>query len=332
MINFQDSLAKKHMIPPKISIALEHSTLANITQKISQEKNWSSFNRTVFNQIAKSININVTQKVLLQHELITNHLIIGKDELSSIISKNKYEDIKEFIEYLSHNQSLSPFNWISGKTLHSYWNGGNAKDKKLNVLLTFLNIDPQYWDEWKTMIPENQASHLNTVNTESRILEKFIGFYFRYYQKADHNKVMIKAPLWITKGTKNEVKAYTKTIGHQYHSKSIDIKEGALYINCENIHWNEQEYHIYNIGFSPNPEVILGVSNTLNRKGRAIGIKNLLIKQEKPYVYDQVEALEIPFDTPLHEHSIDHKVLHYFSRENGNLISTKIVDVVDDLL
>jgi hypothetical protein len=47
-----------------------------------------------------------------------------------------------------------------------------------------------------------------------------------------------------------------KTIGHEYRSIQIAVRDGALYIDCENLDWNEKESFIFNIGFETNPQVL----------------------------------------------------------------------------
>src|SRR5262245_28747485 len=117
------------MIPPKIKESIEASPELN-EQLLANGMglDWSKFNRTVFEFIARRINKTVTLRAVANPSLITEKLILGKDQVQSQLFENKLPHEDAFIQHLS--QQKRPFNWVSGKTLHSYWNKGAAKDTK----------------------------------------------------------------------------------------------------------------------------------------------------------------------------------------------------------
>ncbi|MEM9678784.1 MAG: hypothetical protein AAF901_00555, partial [Bacteroidota bacterium] len=266
------------MIPSRIKTAIENSNLNDAIDKGRYGLEWSDFTRTVFEQIARKINAKVTTIACLKKYLIDDLLLLGREELENLLFKLDLGNTSEFIEHLKGLNGHNSHCWISGKTLYTYWNGGNAKDKKLNVLLTYLDVETQHWDDWKA----NQVLEEDTGKTDSSnntlLKTHYLGSYFRYFQKTDGSPTLVKAPLQISTDHRGVI-VFTKTTGHEYRSSSVRIRGGALYIDCENIVWNEKESHIYNVGFESNPQLLLGVSITLDRRGQALGIKNVLVKQ-----------------------------------------------------
>jgi hypothetical protein len=298
-------------------------------------KDWTVLKRTLFERIARKINQTVTQRVLKKPYLIKDFLLIGQNEFENICYRHNISTTDKFIEILKTFNQQRPYSWISGKTLQAYWNMGNAKEKKLNVLLTFLDVSVDEWDEWK-----NPRQSPNTydgqpprhMNDSIYVLRKlFSGHYYRYFQKSDQSPVLVKAPFIIQEHDEQVVSARTKTLGHRYKSSYMVIRDGALYIECENMDWNEKESFIFNIGFESNPKVIVGVSNTLNRKSQAIALKNVLVRQSIPYDYKNEGVVEIPFDSLTDPDSIDFKLLSFFRNSRDNIITTSYCYSLEEL-
>lgn len=293
-------------------------------------RDWRHFSRTAFESIARKINQAVTESVLRMPELVSEYMIIGQDEIDSVFFRQKLSSIDDFLRFIDHQNSFKPFNWISGKTLHSYWNDGNPKEKKYNVLLTFLEIPVEEWDHWKQ--PESDSLSLPFDRTNTNLLKRhYLGYYFRYYQKSDQSPAIVKTPLIIREDSGNGVIVETKTQGHRYRSTYVAMRDGALYIDCENIDWNEKENHIYNIGFETNPEVIVGISNTLNRRKQAIAIKNILVRQTVPFDYQKTETREIPFDTVFSETCEEKLILEFFKANPCNILQTSYCYSLEEL-
>ncbi|MBL3657998.1 hypothetical protein [Fulvivirga sediminis] len=309
------------------------SELPGVPEKTEE---WKGMTRTVFERIARKINQEITKNIISKPSLIKEYLLFGENEFESIKFKYKIKTMDEFIHFLKMTNQQKPYIWISGKTLQGYWNNGNAKDRKLNALLSFLNISINDWDYWKSTEEESsEATKLyhdkNNNGTRFLLRKHFVGHYFRYYQKSDQSRVLIKTPFVIKEDAKHIVTIETKTIGHQYESSNMVIRDGALYIECENLEWNEKENYIFNIGFETNPKIISGVSNTLDRKGHAIAIKNLLVKQETPYDYYKCEGMEIPFDQPLNLSEEDTLVLNFIKQRSNNIITTSYIHSLEEL-
>ena len=319
------------MLSTKVKNKVETSPL--LTKSINYVRygrDWHSYSRTVFEGIARKINQYVTKQVLATPELISDYLLMGQDEMDSVFFRNKLSNIDEFLQFLDQQGAYKPFNWISGKTLQSYWNNGNPKDKKYNVLLTFLDVPVEEWEEWKQ--PEMETASLPYDRSNINLLKRhYLGYYFRYYQKSDKSPVLVKTPLVIRENANGGVVVETKTLGHRYRSTYVAMRDGALYFDCENMDWNEKENHIYNIGFETNPQVIIGISNTLNRKKQAIAIKNVLVLQTIPFDYLNMEGQEIPFDTKFEDCCEEQLVLQFFAGNDCNILQTSYCYSLEEL-
>lgn len=315
------------MISPKIKQEIEKSPiLQKVVSAGGSGGDWSKFTRTVFERIARRINQKVTKKIITSPFLIKEYLLFGEDEFENILFKHKLSGMDDFVEYLQNLNPQKPYLWISGKTLQAYWNNGNAKDKKLNVLLTFLDVELSQWDNWKNFGNDNKGNQSdvnhNDLHTLQLLKRYYTGNYYRYYQKTDGSPVLIKAPFVIREDAKEVVVIETKTLGHRYKNSSVALRDGALYIDCENLDWNEKESHVFNIGFETNPELIFGVSNTLDKRGRALAIKNVLVKSQLKYEYSQIQAEEIPFNHEFEKPCTDSMLLDFFKKSPNNLITT----------
>jgi len=320
------------MIPLKIRKALEKSDLLISQIQGKDDASWNDFTRTTFNRIARIINDKVTHEVIDKPFLVDDMLLFGDDEFQNILFRNNFSSTADFLQMLQSLNPQRPYSWISGKTLQSYWHGSNAKEKKLHVLLTFLEVDVTDWDKWKQFEPKELNASIKSENSSLRVIaENFAGCYYRYYQKTDKSKMLIKTPFIITGNATEGVNIYTKTIGHKYKSNYTTIRDGAWYVECENVDWNEKESFIFNVGFQINPKVIMGVSNTLDRAGNATAIKNILVKQESAFDYDQVNGLEMPFDALEGLSDEEQHLVNYFSHSNDNIIQSSNCSNLKDL-
>ena len=320
------------MIPSKIKYAIENSALTDMVDRQRYGTDWTKYTRTVFDQFARKINAKVTRQVIDHPYLVSHLLLVGKEEMENVLFKHRLNSMDDFITHLKGLNDYNPHHWISGKTLYLYWQNGNAKDKKLNVLLTFLEIEMGRWDDWKKSDAPDQASLKSKLKGKEGLLKNhYQGCYFRYYQKTDGSHVLVKAPFQIKEDPNQGIIGITKTVGHYYKSSSVAIRDGALYIECENINWNEKESHVFNVGFETNPQLLIGVSTTLSRRGHALGIKNVLVRQAKPYDYDKTDAEEIPFDTVFEEPCEESQMVDFFKRSAHNLITTSLVHSFHEL-
>ncbi len=340
----ETKLISSKMISPRIRYAIEQSPILKSVVGITPPDGWNNQTRTFFERVAKGINQVVTEKVINYPVLVTDQLLFGGDEMESILARYRLYEIDDFITHLKNMHYQNPHKWISGKTLQAYWNNGNAKNRKLNVLLTFLGIDFHDWHEWK-FIPETNQNGSNELtygypnsstnkleNGSLRVIKKYYtGSYYRYFQKPGNSQTLIKAPFIVKEDKEHVVVIETKTIGHSYKSTYMAIRDGALYLDCENMDWNEKETYIFNIGFEINPKVITGVSNTLNRKAQAIAIKNVLVKQDGCIDYENTDGIEICYDAPLPPESEEAQIISFFKRSGNNIISTFNGNTLEEL-
>jgi hypothetical protein len=288
---------------------------------------WKKFSRTIFDFVARHINKIVTQRVLENPQLINEKLIIGKDQLLRIVEEKKLKGEDDFLVWLSNSKRT--FNWISGKTLQSYWQQGKPKETKLNVLLVFLGVPRKSWDDWKHS--NNKESYLPITSTKTKfkkgnhelIRNYFLGSYFLYYSKSDFTPTIIKAPFTLTEDEQGNILAETITEGHLYRSTLIELREGILYIHCQNLVFNEKENHIFNVGNETNPEVLFGISNTISVKSKlAIGIRNVLIKQKKKFTAETFLEKEISLTQKTKLDVEEATVIDYFKQQQTNLLTS----------
>src|SRR5882757_6131017 len=131
----------------KIKKAMEgHPAIVSALKGKSKEVNWSRFTRTQFNLIARVINKQVSREAMENTDLVEMHLIIGKQQLEKQLFSRQFQQVYDFVRWLGNLREYQVFNWISGKTLQSYWHGGEAKYIKINVLLVFLQVAFADWD------------------------------------------------------------------------------------------------------------------------------------------------------------------------------------------
>lgn len=316
------------LLPLKIKEAIEASPELNEQLLASgMGLDWKKFNRTVFDFLARRINKKVTQRVTALPVLVTDRLIIGKDQLQHLLAGHSLNSETQLLSILKEQRR--PHAWISGKTLHSYWNKGKAKETKLNVLLAFLEVSIMDWDDWKSsVIPATPkvfaTKSVRKTNTHHDLIKNyFLGSYFLYYQKSDNSRNLIKAPFTIEVDERGSLQVKTLTEGHLYRSTLIELRDGILYIHCENQMFDEKENHIFNVGNETNPEVLFGVSNTISVKQKmAIGIRNLLVKQKNPITDATFIEKEIAFDTENRLSKEEQIVLHYFLKQPVNIINS----------
>ncbi len=316
------------MIPPKIKEAIEANPELN-EQLLANGLglDWKKFNRTVFEFIARRINRKVTLRAVETPALITEKLILGKDQLQSQLFDKKLAHEDDLALHLG--QQKRPFNWVSGKTLHSYWNKGQAKDTKLNVLLVYLEVEQAAWDDWKKLQAQtnlkNLASRLSRKSSQQDLIKNYYqGSYYLYYQKTDNSQNLVKAPFIIALDDRGQVYAETITEGHPYRSHLIEIRDGILYIHCENQLFDEKENHLFNVGNETKPEVLFGVSNTTSvTKKLAIGIRNVLVKQKENFTQETFMETEIPLNATSKNKNEDSVVVRHFLKQRVNLIHSQ---------
>ncbi len=317
------------MIPVKIRQAVQnHSGLNQAITQAGMDADWKKFNRTHFDFIARYISKVVTQQTQENPQLIHERMIIGKDQFERISEDKKLKEEEDFLVWLSNTKRT--FHWISGKTLQSYWKDGQPKETKLNVLLVFLGVQQKLWDDWK--VATNLKSFLlnPTHKTNARkgnqelIRKYFLGSYFLYYSKSDFSPALVKAPFTLAEDEQRNILAETITEGHLYRSTLVELREGILYIHCENLVFNEKENHIFNVGNETNPEVLFGISNTISVKSKlAIGIRNVLIKQKKKFTPETFSEKEISLIDTAKLDSEELVVKAYFLQQQTNLITSR---------
>ncbi|MBS1600214.1 MAG: hypothetical protein JST75_18445 [Bacteroidetes bacterium] len=309
------------------------------------ENNWEKFTRTHFNLAARAINKQVTKEVLTNPDMVEMNMIIGKQNLEKQMHNLRCANAYEFIRYLGNLSEYRIFNWISGKTLQSYWNGGEAKYVKINTLLLFLKVPFVNWEEWQKDEGRNTSQYHDQLsklsfssagfNKSSLAIVKsyYLGNYFLYYQKTDGSENIIKTAFILKENESGQVYVKSVSEGHRYQGKVIGIRDGCLYINCQNLDFEEMEQYIFNIGLETKPQVLFGVSNTVSVKNRqAVALKNILVKQptNEPG-FDEIPETEISFSKKYTSQSEEALVVNYLKKTGNNIIITPSCCSLKDL-
>jgi hypothetical protein len=165
--------------------------------------------------------------------------------------------------------------------------------------------------------------HSRRSGPQDLLRNYYLGSYYLYYQKSDSSDALVKAPFTIGMDERGQIFAETLTEGHPYKSGLIEIRDGILYIHCENQLFDEKENHIFNVGNETNPEVLFGISNTISVKTKlAIGIRNVLVKQQENFSEESFTEKEILFSVPGKINSEEAVVLKYFNEQATNLINS----------
>ena len=98
-----------------------HPEIITALRLRGKELHWEDFTRTHFNLVARIINKSISNEVLSNEALAEMHLIIGKQQLDKQLFLLKKNNVHDFIKYIGNLSEYRVFNWISGKTLQSYW-------------------------------------------------------------------------------------------------------------------------------------------------------------------------------------------------------------------
>jgi hypothetical protein len=321
----------------KLKKSLEsHPEIVAGLKNNNREMNWQRFTRTQFNQVARIINRKITREVLRNPDLVEMNLITGKQHLEKQLFALKCHTVFDFIRYLGNLGEYRIYNWISGKTLQSYWNEGEAKYIKINALLVFLEIPFADWNAWQKETLRGTESYTaslarnnysgNGYGKTSLMLIKsyYLGNYFLYYQKTDGSKNIIKTPFILKENESGQIVVKSVSEGHRYSGKVMGIRDGCLYINCQNLDFEEMEQYVFNIGLETKPQVLFGVSNTVSVKNRqAVALKNILIKQSQyDSSFDNIPETEIPFTHKYDSRSEESMVVSYLAHSGNNIIVT----------
>jgi hypothetical protein len=330
----------------KLKTAIEdHLMIIAALKNKSRENRWEGFTRTQFNLVAKVINKQISKEVLVNPDLVEMSLIIGKQNFEKQLRALRSSHIYDFIKYLSTLGEYRVFNWISGKTLQSYWNGGDAKYVKINALTVFLQIPFAEWDEWQK-IPDQRMDLYNSSlsklsfagNGFSRssitiIKSYYLGNYFLYYPKTDGSRNIVKTPFILKELDNGQIIVKSVSEGHRYSGKVIGIRDGCLYINCQNLDFEEMEQYVFNIGLETKPEVLFGVSTTVSvRNRRPVALKNILVKQDKELKnFDGIAEIELPIDKVFTIDSEEAIIVNYFKHNTNYIITTNSCRKLDDV-
>jgi len=318
----------------KKGIQSHHEIAAAIRLK-SKELRWEHFTRTHFNLIARIINKAISKEILANENLVEMNLIIGRLQLEKQLRALKQNNVHDFIRYIGNLSEYRVFNWVSGKTLQSYWSNGDAKHVKINALLAFLQVPFMEWDEWQKEEAKNNNKYKSSLarvplvamglskSSLSLIKNYYLRNYFLYYQKTDGSKNIIKTPFILKEQENGQVVVKSVSEGHRYSGKVTGIRDGCLYINCQNLDFEEIEQYIFNIGLETKPQVLFGVSNTVSVKNRqAVALKNILVKQKtNDPGFENIQETEIPFGKKYIAQTEEAIIVNYL-KQSVNVITT----------
>jgi len=322
----------------KIKRSLEQDHLVQQALKLRGRLDWNSFTRTQFNTVARVINKEITREVLANPELIELNLVIGKQKLEQEMKRLRCHNLYEYLKLLGNLSEYRVYNWVSGKTLQSYWQGGDCKFIKINALLVFLKVPMKDWESWQQdyRIPQQKPGMPAAGFSKSSlqiIKSYYLGNYFLYYQKTDGSKNIIKTPFILKEHETGQVIVRSVSEGHRYSGKVMGIRDGCLYINCQNLDFEEMEQYVFNIGLETKPQVLFGVSNTVSVKTRlAVALRNVLVKQKtNDPSFENIQETEIPFSRKYPAATEEAIIVGYLKNFSDNIISTPNCCSLDDL-
>ncbi len=323
----------------------EHPQIKKIITATIKGDHWAEYSRTHFDMVASVINKEITKEVIANPDLIKHHLVIGKLKIEKDILNFQSKSAEGLVQQLARRSEYNIYNWVSGKTLHSYWNNGNAKIVKVNVLLAFLKIPFNSWASWQQDVespPANGAAMAffpfktqDASHSSFSILKRYYtGNYYLYYQKTDGSNHVIKTPFVIREEKNGELLVHSISEGHRYTGKVMGLRDGCLYINCQNLDFDEMEQYVFNIGLETNPEVLFGVSTTVSVKERlAVALKNVLVKQKTLKKNFETEPeIEIPFTKIYNSKTEEAIIVDYLKKSATNIIKTSSCCNLSDMI
>ena len=319
-----------------------------ITRVVFQDKinaDWSNFTRTNFNNIAQVINKKITKAVIINPDLVDQFIVVGKLKIEKDILNLRCGSVTGFIKHLNDRSEYQIYNWISGKTLQSYWNDGDAKMVKINALLVFLQVPFKDWNNWISEAPVSLADeHISNIfqfkiipqdHSSFSILKKYyVGNYYLYYQKTDGSQNIIKTPFLLKEDKTGQILMHSVSEGHHYNGMVMGVKDGCLYINCQNVDFEEMEQYVFNIGLETKPEVLFGVSTTISVKERlGVALKNVLVKQKTNVEgFEKEREIEISFSKKYEDVSEESIIVAYLKNSFCNIIKTQSCCNLSDLV
>lgn len=330
----------------KLKTAIEeHPHINAALQNKSRDNRWDGFTRTQFNLVAKVINKHISKEVLANPDLVEMGLIIGRQNLEKQLQAMRSHHVYDFIKYLNNLGEYRVFNWVSGKTLQSYWNGGEAKYIKINALLVFLQVPFADWGDWQRAPNQPADDYSNSLsrisvtgNGFSRsslaiIKSYYLGNYFLYYPKTDGSRTIIKTPFILKELDNGQIVVRSVSEGHRYSGKVIGIRDGCLYINCQNLDFEEMEQYVFNIGLETKPQVLFGVSTTVSvRNRRPVALKNILVKQAKTDKnFDAIPETELLLDKKFATETEEAIIVTYFKNSGTSMITTNSCRKLEDV-
>lgn len=334
------------LLSKKIKKAVESnpSMMQLMKNEISAD-GWSKLTRTHFDRVARIINKKITKEVIEKPAFIEQYLIIGKLKIDKEIFSLQCGSVNGFIKYLVHLSEYQLYNWISGKTLQSFWNNGDAKDIKINALLVFLQVPYSEWPYWsrdeaytdsKQIPPTALPDMLYELNKHSLAIVKnyYLGNYYLYYQKTDGSNHIIKTPFILKEHESGQVIIHSVSEGHRYIGKVMGLRDGCLYINCQNLDFEEMEQYVFNIGLETKPEVLFGVSTTVSVKDRlGVALKNILVKQKNNTTeFEQEPEIEIPFTKKYISETEEALIVQHLKNSLPNIIKTQSCCNLSDMI
>lgn len=325
------------VLSKKIKLAIEQNK--EIQKFFYGEDNldsWATLTRTHFNTIALVINKKITRAVIHNPDLVAQYFVIGKLKIEKDILNLNCGSISGFIQHLSKRSEYQVYNWVSGKTLQSYWRNGDAKTVKINALLVFLQVPLNDWDDWmkeitRPAITEEMSllfpfkTHDFSHSSFTIIKKYYVGNYYLYYQKTDGSDTIIKTPFILREQASGQILVHSISEGHRYSGKVMGLRDGCLYINCQNQDFEEIEQYVFNIGLETKPEVLFGVSTTVSVKDRlCVALKNVLVKQKRILTgFEKERETEISFNKIYQASSEEAIIVNFLKNSANNIIKTR---------
>lgn len=157
---------------------------------------------------------------------------------------------------------------------------------------------------------------------ELEIIEKFYtGSYYLYGPAPESQGVILKTPCSISSSPEGELAFELWGRTYHFRSASMQLRKNLLYIEIENIWFDDRGMFVLSLPSSLYPEKISGIAVFIDANNRPVGQRILLIKQQQNFEADHIPPSDQLRDNQENNlNSDDIWILDYFRQNNHNLM------------
>ena len=251
----------------------------------------------------------------------------------------KKHDVKHLIEQVARktneSRDYTGFRQISEKV------GGTIKHKYLYYLYNEvkkgsddgINLSPYKMDELAKFLGyQNFNTFLDHVKMPlDPVLKSLEGSYYSYVRKRNKTGTLLCSPVGIEK-IENRVVLKLKGPNWEYVGE-LELVDGCLFCAMKSEASKKSFHHVYKIGKSESPKVLLGLFTGVSSANDPIAGRCVLIRQKA--LFHNLQNQQLSIDEIVNSHNPEHKKLasYFKTYENNNLqINTPGSFDLDDLI